>query len=511
MKRILSLAAALFVAGTVASAEGASYATRLSEAKKAEGEGKYATALGSYWDAMDAEPTEKAEEAYNGYKRIADAIRSGKPGKDGTYDDFDLYDGWIELYKDYVSYWNEKSPFRFVLEDFSKGDLDMATRTANYNVKIKLEKTQKYSNISSIMQKGLEESRRSEWNEVPYDWEETVTRSSPYFSKGNYEIVLYLTNEKKTELARGEKQELDSYYTVTYNFNGVSRDSMKVIDAGNYNIIVDKVWCNSAELADEELKFPYNDTNAPVAVQLKVATKSMFVTVRGGTYTMGSNNGSSDEKPVHSVTLSTFDMMNTEVPQWLYEAVMGRNPSYYKGTNKPVERVSWYDAIDFCNKLSEMQGLTPCYTKNGDEWECNFKANGYRLPTEAEWEYAACGGINKSPFKYSGSGNINDVAWYTDNRGGAATHDVGTKKPNVLGLYDMSGNVWEWCWDRYGSYTRDPATNPSGASSGDYRVNRGGSYDSYASNCTVSYRNYYYPGYDRSSLGFRVVRSSSGK
>ena len=195
------------------------------------------------------------------------------------------------------------------------------------------------------------------------------------------------------------------------------------------------------------------------ASNIKSVYKEALVSIEGGNFNMGSYDGGDDTKPVHMVTLKSFSIGKYPVTQKEYEEVMGYNPSKFMGQNRPVDYVSWYDAIEYCNKLSEKEGLTPAYTidksrqdynnTNNDDnmkwiviW--NRSANGYRLPTEAEWEYAAKGGKG-SPgnFKYSGSNNINEVAWHKHNSGGTS-HDVGTKKPNNLGLYDMSGNVDEW-------------------------------------------------------------------
>ncbi|MCQ2318171.1 MAG: SUMF1/EgtB/PvdO family nonheme iron enzyme [Bacteroidales bacterium] len=215
-----------------------------------------------------------------------------------------------------------------------------------------------------------------------------------------------------------------------------------------------------------------------------------MVTVKGGTFTMGatSEQGSdadSDEKPTHSVTLSDYYIGKFEVTQELWEAVMGSNPSHFKGSNLPVEKVSWNDCQMFVKNLNSLTG------KN------------FRLPTEAEWEYAARGGNKSKGDKYSGSSDKNDVAWYDDNSGGR-TRPVGTKSPNELGIHDMSGNVWEWCQDWYGNYGSGSHTNPQGASSGSYRVYRGGGWSSDAEYCRVSNRSNYSP-VRGSNLGFRVV------
>ena len=248
-----------------------------------------------------------------------------------------------------------------------------------------------------------------------------------------------------------------------------------------------------------------------------------FVLVEGGTFSMGSNKGIDDEKPVHNVTVSSFYMCRHEVTQKEYEKIMKDNPSYFKGDNRPVEKVSWYDAVEYCNALSSSQGLDPCYKINKyitdpnktsvydeEKWTvtCDFNANGYRLPTEAEWEFAAGGGNSSENYEYSGSNDIGSVAWYYRNCGDT-THDVMTKKPNELGLYDMSGNVFEWCWDWYGIYSSNSQTNPFGASSGSKRVNRGGSWSLIASCCRVASRSLGSPGGAYGFLGFRVVRSSS--
>jgi formylglycine-generating enzyme required for sulfatase activity len=234
-----------------------------------------------------------------------------------------------------------------------------------------------------------------------------------------------------------------------------------------------------------------------------------MVFVQGGTFQMGSNDGDSDEKPIHTVTVSDFYIGKYEVTQKEWKEIMGNNPSYRKGDNLPVEQVSWYDAVEFCNKKSEKEGLQKCYSGSGTGITCDFTKNGYRLPTEAEWEYAVRGGDKSRGYKYSGSNNIADVAWYNNNSG-FETHQVGSKQANELGIYDMSGNVWEWCWDWYDAnyYSKSPSNNPQGPSSGSYRVLRGGGWRNYAGLCRVAYRYNDDPDGSGSRMGFRVARSS---
>ena len=241
-----------------------------------------------------------------------------------------------------------------------------------------------------------------------------------------------------------------------------------------------------------------------------------MIFVEGGTFQMGNpSGGASDERPVHSVTLSDFYIGKHEVTQKEYQAVMGSNPSNFKGDNLPVERVSWFNAVEFCNKLSEREGLTPVYSINGDTslnvWSrgtlvADWTANGYRLPTETEWEYAARGGNKSKGFTYSGSNSIDDVAWYGDNSG-SKTHPVGTKRANELGLYDMWGNVWEWCWDWYGEYSSRAKTNPRGPANGSSAVLRGGSWVSHVNLCRVANRVRSVRSVTYSSIGFRVART----
>lgn len=235
-----------------------------------------------------------------------------------------------------------------------------------------------------------------------------------------------------------------------------------------------------------------------------------MVMVAGGTFRMGSNTGDTDEKPVHSVTISTFYLSPYEVTQMQWKEVMGNNPSYYSGDSMPVENVSWLDAVDFCNRLSEAEGLTPCYTNTGNGYSCNWSANGYRLPTESEWEYAARGGANSQGYKYSGSNNADEVAWTSANSQNS-THPVGMLMANELGLYDMSGNVLEWCWDWHADsypFSGNPIIDPRGASSGKHRVLRGGSWRHAEYYSRVSHRSTaILPDGRLPRVGFRLARS----
>ena len=230
-----------------------------------------------------------------------------------------------------------------------------------------------------------------------------------------------------------------------------------------------------------------------ISIPVKDGISIEMVKVEAGTFMMGATpemeKPNSDEKPLHQVTLiNDYYMGKYEVTQALWEAVMGSNPSYFKGDNLPVEKVSWNDCQEFISKLNSLTGRK------------------FRLPTEAEWEYAARGGKKSRGYQYSGNSNITDVAWY-DGNSGSKTHPVGTKQANELGIYDMSGNVHEWCSDWYGSYSSSSQTNPTGADSGSFRVFRGGGWGIYARGCRLSYRYIFTPDDRRSYLGLRLALS----
>ena len=273
-----------------------------------------------------------------------------------------------------------------------------------------------------------------------------------------------------------------------------------------------------------------NTTGGLFAVNEATPAPDM-VFVEGGTFSPDGGN--------YNVTLSPFYMAKYEVTQAEWASVMTGNnnnipttPSYFSGTNNPVEQVSWYDIMVYCNRRSIAENLTPVYAKGGEtnpnnwgnapewttdaDWDAitmNMSANGYRLPTEMEWEWAARGGVpaqQAGTFNttYAGSNDINEVAWYSSNSG-SSTHPVGTKAPNELGLYDMSGNVWEWCWDWFEdwSYPSGSFIDPVGPNSGSVRMLRGVSCYDYALSCTVSGRYFYYPDNCNVSLGFRPLRA----
>ncbi|MDR2597011.1 MAG: formylglycine-generating enzyme family protein [Treponema sp.] len=290
--------------------------------------------------------------------------------------------------------------------------------------------------------------------------------------------------------------------------------------------------------------------SAFVFAQERIAVPANMVLVEGGTFQMGTDSGKErNERPVHTVTVKSFYIGKYEVTQKEWYEIMGTTlrqqremaikNAYYnvyiiEGNNYPMYIMNWYEAAEYCNKLSQKEGLTPAYTidktlsdpnnkspsapnKDKDNsyddvrWlvTWNQNANGYRLPTEAEWEFAAKGGTRDPKTIYSGSNSVGYVAWYKENTNGSGMKPVGRKAANSLGIHDMSGNVWEWCWDWYGDYSSEAQTNPVGPDTGVYRVIRGGSWVNEAALIRSANRGSVIPSLRGNGLGFRVVRNAN--
>jgi formylglycine-generating enzyme required for sulfatase activity len=298
----------------------------------------------------------------------------------------------------------------------------------------------------------------------------------------------------------------------------------------NSNLYINPITVGSnAKLKARAYRTGWQDSPITTAEFIINIYHEPLVFVPGGQFNMGctSGTGDDDEYPVHPVILSSFFISDHEVTQEEYLSVTGTNPSYFSGQlQRPVDSVSFYDAIAYCNKKSIRENLQPCYeyinygfdiadwptdwnTSVHNNLFCHFYQNGYRLPTEAEWEYAAKGGQNSNNYLYSGSNNLDLVGWYGSNSG-QTTHIVRTKAPNELGLYDMSGNLWEIVWDWYGSYYTytDPEVDPQGPLTGIFRGFRGGFWQADASYSRNSNRSNAGPANTAASYGFRVVRSS---
>ena len=272
--------------------------------------------------------------------------------------------------------------------------------------------------------------------------------------------------------------DVDSNGRLKAKMTGVANITATTIDGSNLSVTCTITVINPNE--EDENEFTIN------GVPFKM------IPVQGGTFTMGAtseqvSDARYNEYPTHQVTLSDYKIGETEVTQALWQAVMGDNPSNFTGDlQHPVDQVSWNECQTFVSRLRQLTGMN------------------FRLPTEAEWEYAARGGNKSQGFKYAGSNNIDDVAWYTDNSN-SNTHPVATKAPNELGLYDMSGNVYEWCQDKYGYYSGDSQTNPTGSVSDSYRTHRGGGWYDIPKYCRVSVRFHADPTHKEYVLGLRLA------
>jgi formylglycine-generating enzyme len=244
-----------------------------------------------------------------------------------------------------------------------------------------------------------------------------------------------------------------------------------------------------------------------------------MVRVEGGTYKMGSKDSDktadNDEQREHEVTIKTFEISKFEITVWEWKQYTKANklsmpakPDWGWQDNYPINGITWEEAIAYCNWLSKKEKLQPVYSKQGPNYVCNFKANGYRLPTEAEWEFAAKGGVKSKGYKFSGGNDANEVAWHKAISKNSP-HTVGTKLPNELGLYDMSGNVWEWCWDWYNKdyYKIEKGDNPKGPEMGERRTVRGGSWDSQVNYLRPANRISTPQNKTHEFYGFRVART----
>ena len=328
---------------------------------------------------------------------------------------------------------------------------------------------------------------------TPQSAGQTITLNNPLPIYGSLivdgspaDVAVYVDGKKVGTSPLFVSELLIGTHKIRLEKDGYDQQEKTVQIADNQESMLDFTLTKTVAKAPVVPVAPQDGTVETISVK---GVSFNMIKVQGGTFTMGAtyeqgSDAESDEKPTHQVTLSEYYIGETEVTQELWKAVMGDNPSTFSGTNLPVETVNWDDCQVFINKLNYLTGKK------------------FRLPTEAEWEYAARGGQKSKRNKYAGSNTLSDVAWYSSS---SKTHPVKQKQANELGLYDMSGNVWEWCQDWYGSYRSNAQTNPTGPSSGSSRVYRGGScYDS-ASSCRVANRYNNSPGNRYNNLGFRVV------
>jgi len=281
-------------------------------------------------------------------------------------------------------------------------------------------------------------------------------------------------------------------------------------------IIVEKNECKKWNNSLIELQLPKGviigevylilgtDTSNTLQMTVSPLPPFDFILVKGGSFKMGSESGTTDEMPVHDVNIDSLFVSRYEITQLQWKSVMETIHEEYLGDDYPIANVGWYMAVDFCNKLSKIELLETCYSYKGNSVICDFEANGYRLPTEAEWEYLCRAGTTDDFY----TSDINTVAWYAENSG-FNRHPVGKKSANNFGLFDMHGNLWEWCWDWYDEnyYEISPKDNPQGPLNGTKDVIRGGSYADDILYLRSANRTY--PHNDSILCGFRIVRKAT--
>jgi len=404
--------------------------------------------------------------------------------------------------------------------------------------------------IFNILGQKIYESKITNNSANRYTWN-GYNNSGEMVSSGIYFPILMINNKVvcKSKLTVLGKEVSNIRPFINYKNHNKSSGSLSKSTSTNtqYTIYFDIRGDNFTNFTDHPITISdqnNDDVYTAEDIQVNLYSENEMLFIEGGTFTMGDvwGDGTNREKPTHEVTVSSFYMSKYEVTHADYieflnsisvssdgsyngnelidmddddRAIAHDGSSFYffDGSGNadndecPVIEVTWYGAAEYCNWMSEQEGLTKAYTISSGSVECDWNANGYRLPTEAEWEYAARSG-GRDDRKWSGTNNksdLGDYAWYS----GSETHPVGTKQPNELGIYDMSGNVWEWCWDWYDNdyYTDSPSNNPKGPSSGSDRVLRGGSWNNFANFCRTANRIYYHPSHSYSSTGFRLLRT----
>ena len=352
--------------------------------------------------------------------------------------------------------------------------------------------------------------------------------------ESNVDATLYLNGAEQSEILAGQRSNFElgvGDYTVELRTASSTQKKLATVRVDKLDRLSFE-FDKSAAALNTPKKASQKQSTGPKVDTARTTPPKEFIRVGGGSFKRGCEQGYQDSKPVRDITVNSFYIYAREVTQRQWKEVMPNNPSAFPNDDKPVDSVSWFDAVDYCNRRSRKEGLNPCYVidkagsdgigqnaEDQSDWKVsvNWNANGYRLPTELEWEYAARGGNQSRQSDYSGVGDLSQQAWHSQNSAALGkdhpdygTHPVGTKDPNELGLYDMSGNVCEWVWDWYdaGYYAKASSVDPRGPASGTEKVLRGGSWLDYGPvSCHVAYRYSAKPMVSFQTFGFRVARS----
>lgn len=551
MKKSIILSVLVFFLGVGLFAQSVEYSAYLAEGKKYEANKEWAFALDAYYSALGCSDEASVKfEAYEAYSNIVSAIEEGKPGP-GTYNVFTLHDEWKNLLINAEKLGSTTCMLDITLDKLELDSLDYSNRTANYKGKIDVKKSSRYERTIGLIEKGYKTARRSDWSDIPSSWPRNsvsyknnnvynVNGALVYDYYDSYYNAFYENTsssgyfEAKVNVVDENGSELLSEITIylskgsnSISVEGISPELMEVIDSGKAHLNLEKVYLRYGSYTGSIQKV---ETSLDKAVVKNWKNKEDSVELAYADTEIEYKKKEVKEKlkdldklyPFVKIPGKNYCIGKTEVTQELYEAVMGENPSSFKGENLPVENVSWYDAIYFCNKLSLLTGRSPVYSVNGEtdvsKWNYtphegnyingtisqNTSANGFRLPTNDEWD-AATGGEDNY---YSGSDDenedalYNEVAWHEGNSG-KQTHPVAQKKANAYGLYDMLGNVLEWVWEYYLRYDFQ---------SDDFVCDycrhccRGGSWDTYDYDIWLLYP--HADGDQCSDLGFRLLTLS---
>ncbi|GHV80400.1 hypothetical protein AGMMS49944_21910 [Spirochaetia bacterium] len=498
--------------------------TGLAKGITAQASGESVEALFNYTQAINFDSSQI--EALARLNVLSSSI-SGGSLSERIVNDLQARDRWLEVFKEASRFFNEHPPFEITFDPnlVQEGETDYAKRTANLAMRVALDPSEAGFAALNALLGGLEQTgRREAWGFKGWPLQDIHPKTPGtvvFTGKQSLSFKLDATLLNENDKALGKSSVTLSSGTLHFAAGGnevVSDGAVSMMRFTNVKaedltptltIVIRAVnGIPSATLnANGYMRIDTGDLEGKFAFTSSGNVLEDFVFIQGGTFTMGSPASEPDRESnetQHQVTVSGFYMGKYEVTQQEYKKVMGTNPSRWKGSNLPVEQVSWFDALEYCNKRSRREGLTPAYTISETNVTWDRNANGYRLPTEAEWEYACRAGTT-TPFS-TGNNIRTSQANYDGNYPWDKTTAVGSFASNAWGLYDMHGNVWEWCWDWYGDYNIRARTDPTGAASGSDHVLRGGGWGSGAQHLRSATRHFSTPSNWGSVIGFRVVR-----
>lgn len=531
----------------------------------------WVTELGNCWDSVAANPTLSSRSYYERYNEIAESLKSGKPGG-GDLSDEEAHEAWLSVLKDFESYWSSNCPKKISFSRLRKYSSTETVKipftvsvdpeeyngettktifqeeereTSKYSVSVTADFTLKYMEILSIVKSGLRVARKADWTDIPRNWPEESVHTDSQSPESDGSCLVSFIGNKTASIAKVNGCDfLDLNFDVKDKSGRTFFSSGKKI-VGTSDVIFEKIESDKFALIDEAIRngeIVYSPTElslrygAPERVSdysrewaeplLSKPFSLSSVRFENPYETYREENHVIDEEEARIIasemmvdvagdgSIGSFEIQKTEVTQKLYKDVMRRNPSGFRNLEKPVETVSWNDAIVFCNRLSEICGRTPVYSVDGStDWASwNYvphsgnqlageievvPGDGFRLPTEEEWTYAAHGGNSHEEFAYSGSDKdkISEIAWYK--RNARKTSEPAKKNANSLGIYDMTGNVWEWCFD----FSKKDSSS---------RIAKGGSWSYDERFCKISDFYVRNPHQKFDCLGLRLVSGNSG-